>query len=403
MEQERFLALVPKFTASLGLPSALFIISEVIRSHRKGEGNPILRSIMFVSFYEALDALGWFLSSWAVPRGTFAWATGTQATCNFQGFLLQFVIGAPLNNCALAVYFFLAAKQFTHQMAHFEKAFVTIVFLYAFGTGISFMIMDLYNPIGAVCWVYGSPADCSGSTFRGGGDIECERGEDAWFFGMVFFYLPIWICVVVIVCLNIVIYGSLRGSGEEKWFAQQSIMYALAFCLTWAPSTTWSAMHWNNGPKYGLDVASAFFEPLAGFWNLLIFLRNRPASRKRLIAILSCRFQEAQQDEKESTNTDSKEESKDREDKQEESFREEEETAKTGGADIRKPPTQSHAPKLETVLMQKFRMHYAEVRTVVDEERNRLGMSRSDPVTLELQEACEEICDQISKHESSHH
>lgn len=49
-------------------------------------------------------------------------------------------------------------------------------------------------------------------------------------------------------------------------------------------------------------------------------------------------------------------------------------------------------PKLETLLMRKYKLHYAECRSVVAEERERLGMNRMAPLTPELQEACEQRC-----------
>ena len=66
------------------------------------------------------------------------------------------------------------------------------------------------------------------------------------------------------------------------------MLYFFAFVASWAPSTIWSAKHYNSGGTFGLDLAAAICEPLAGFWNLLIFLSNRPATRQRLWAALTC-------------------------------------------------------------------------------------------------------------------
>ena len=94
--QEQLLAVIPKFTALFGLPSALFVVWEVFSDHRRDRGNPINRALAGACSFLAMDAFGWFLSTWAVPEGSFAYASGTQGSCSFQGFLLQVVIGAPL-------------------------------------------------------------------------------------------------------------------------------------------------------------------------------------------------------------------------------------------------------------------------------------------------------------------
>jgi hypothetical protein len=89
----------------------------------------------------------------------------------------------------------------------------------------------------------------------------------------------------------------LKGTSESSWFATQSLLYALAFIVTWAPSTAWSALSWNSEGHFALDFLAALFEPLAAFWNLLIFLRNRPSAHRKLLNILCCKFSEGDDEE----------------------------------------------------------------------------------------------------------
>lgn len=104
---------------------------------------------------ELLDAIGWFLSTWAVPEGSFAFAAGNQASCSFQGFLLQIVIGAPLYNCALAYFFFLVVKFDTSSkdLARMEKYVHGLIITFAVGTSILLLPLEQYNHIGTVCWI----------------------------------------------------------------------------------------------------------------------------------------------------------------------------------------------------------------------------------------------------------
>jgi hypothetical protein len=289
-QQEAILAIVPKITAAIGFPSAVLLTFLIVMDHRHGKGTPMLRALLGVSIFEGLDAMAWFLSTWCAPYWTdFAFASGTIATCEFQGFWLQFVVGAPMCNCLLAYYFYQVAvyDRTANDIAGMEKYLLGGIVGYA--TITSFLLLGLkqYNHIGAVCWVIGSPPDCGNSIYKGGDEL-CERGDWAWLYGMVLFYIPLWICILLIIFYNIGIYRTLAGSGEAHWFAIQSFLYAVAFCVTWAPSTTWSGMMWNGGGGFPLDLASAICEPLAAFWNLLIFLRNRPNLRAKIFYYLCC-------------------------------------------------------------------------------------------------------------------
>jgi hypothetical protein len=294
-EQEKVLAIIPKFSASFGIPSAIFIIHEIITAHKRKEGNPILRAIAGASVFQFLDAIGWFLSTWAVPKGSFAFAAGNQATCSFQGFLLQIVVGAPLYNCALAYFFFLVVQfdKSSEDLAKIEKYVHSFIITFAVGTSILLLVLDQYNHIATVCWIVGSPHSCGNSSFnRSDEDIPCDRGDWAWLYGITLFYGPLYFCIVLITGFNVSIYIKLRGTRDASWFAAQSILYAMAFFVTWAPSTIWSTLSWNSGGYFALDFVAAMLEPLGSFWNLLIFLRNRPSSRKKLWNILCCKFGE---------------------------------------------------------------------------------------------------------------
>lgn len=109
--------------------------------------------------------------------------------------------------------------------------------------------------------------------------------------GMVSLYIPIWICIVLIIIFNVLILHNLQNADEAKWFTRQSFWYAAAFFVTWAPSTSWSAIQWNTpGGNFLVDVLAALFEPLWGLWNLLIFLHSHPKSRKRICKLFCCDF-----------------------------------------------------------------------------------------------------------------
>ena len=291
------LALIPKFTGSIGLFCSIFLITELIRDHVNKEGNAIKRALLGVCFYEVLDSFGWWLSSWALPSSTdFVWSVGTTGSCNFQGFLLQSAIGNPLNYVQLNYYFYLVAtkNRTIDNLGVREWKIHTLLAFYAFGTGLMLLFLQQYNPISQVCWVNGYPAGCQESVFGEQTDdaILCDRGVNAHIYGLVLFYMVLWICIIVITYFNLRIRNTLvkANSEDADWISTQALLFSCAFIVTWLPSTLWSVMTFATGGGFWLDLLAVIFEPMQGVWNLLIFLRNRPDTVERLYRVVSFQF-----------------------------------------------------------------------------------------------------------------
>lgn len=223
-QEEMVLALVPKFTGALGALGSLIILYNITHS----KGNPMLRALFGMSVFYLLDAMAWFLSSWMTPASDspYTWALGNVATCAFQGFWLQAVIAGPLYNTVMASYFFLLSCHGSSltKLCKLEPFLHAAVLLVALGTALAFLQYDLYNPIGNVCWVIGSPPSCGRSTFGDvNTEIPCDRGDYAWFYGMLLFYTPLWLCIILLIYFNIRIYTGVSGvsNDDAKWVAQQ--------------------------------------------------------------------------------------------------------------------------------------------------------------------------------------
>lgn len=297
--QQVALALVPKLTGTLGMASSMFIISEITRDFRNKESNPIKRALLAITVYEIMDTFGWWLSSWALPSDSdFVFASGNRASCNFQGFLLQMAIGAPLNNALLTSLFYLiVTKGYDNQkLQSIELKAHVGVFVFAFGSSILLLSLKQYNPINHVCWVNGSPSGCSESAFGGANIydedyVPCERGENAFFFGVGFFYVLVWIAIASVTVMNIKMRHTLikKKSADVGWITTQAMLYSLAFIVTWTPSTLWSIFNWFGGGGFWLDLLACIFEPLQGFFNCMIFIRNRPEAIERLRRIFACK------------------------------------------------------------------------------------------------------------------
>lgn len=90
------LAIIPKIGSALSIPSSMFIISESLSDHQRGKGTAIQRTLVGMSVVDVAASFAWFLSTWAVPKGTAPLSRGNLTSCNFQGFLLQLAVGVSL-------------------------------------------------------------------------------------------------------------------------------------------------------------------------------------------------------------------------------------------------------------------------------------------------------------------
>lgn len=152
--QQTVLALLPKFTSAVSFPCVMTLIYEVISDHRSGRGtSSIHRILVGMCVVDILASSGWFLSTWAVPKSSgWPFASGNVSSCNFQGFLLQLAIGAPLYNCSLALFYTMMIKKRWNreQLVQLERWVHGIILIFAVGTSILLLMLEQYNHIGAV-------------------------------------------------------------------------------------------------------------------------------------------------------------------------------------------------------------------------------------------------------------
>lgn len=211
------LALIPKFGATLSMFSSAFIIAESVEDHRKGKGTPIQRTLVGMSAVDIAATFAWFLSTWPLPKGTMPFAVGNTVSCNFQGFLLQLAIGAPLYNCSLALYYLLVIKfNWTNdQLVKIERYVHAFIMIFSVGTSILGLPLTMYNEVRTVCWVIGSPSECGHSSSIPS-DIPCDRGDWAWLFGILLFYGPLWLCVLLTIISMVMIYVQVRRTLQRN-------------------------------------------------------------------------------------------------------------------------------------------------------------------------------------------
>jgi len=154
LAKERALAICPKISASISMPCSFFIVCEVIHDHRtRGSTTSIQRTLLAMSCVDILASSAWFMSTWATPEENgWAYAAGNQRTCDYQGFLLQLAIGAPLYNSSLALLYLLMIKMrwTDEQLRRVEVWIHASILSFTIGTSIFLLQIEQYNHIGAV-------------------------------------------------------------------------------------------------------------------------------------------------------------------------------------------------------------------------------------------------------------
>jgi hypothetical protein len=152
--QQKALAVVPKFTSTLSITCSIVLVSEVLSDQRRGHGTSCIQRILLgMTIVDMLSSSAWFLSTWAVPKESgWPYAAGNQASCNFQGFLLQLAIGAPLYNSSLALFYTLIIKlRWTDkQLISIERSIHIFILSFAVGSSFLLLYLDQYNHVGAV-------------------------------------------------------------------------------------------------------------------------------------------------------------------------------------------------------------------------------------------------------------
>jgi hypothetical protein len=256
--------------------------------------NPIKKALLGVTFFELFGAFGWFLTGWALPKGTdFVFASGSMTSCNFQGLLFQLFLGAPMFNTLLQYLFYILVNgnHSPDQIVKIEKVSYTLIVAFTLVVSIVPLSLKQINPFSQLCWINGFPSGCSESVF-GGSDVPCERGLNAHWIGIIFFYVIIWSSMIIIIILNVMTLQTLlkkdSDTNSSQFVARQGRMYTAAYLITWTPSTIMVIMTYAGRGGFSYDILPAICEPLQGFWNMLIILQSNPSSVERLKSLLRC-------------------------------------------------------------------------------------------------------------------
>jgi len=182
----------------LSATGSLMIISQVSRS-KLNRSKPQQRLVLGISVFDFNTSVMWLFSNFFMPPGSALGAVGNQATCDAQGFIIQF-------SCTSGM-FYMCSLQLMYLWAitygWIEKKIRRLEpYLHGFSLGLSLIfattaeVLELYNPADWDCWIAPLPSDCVSSyqVKKGGTDLtetDCERGDNAEIYRWAFFLCTI--------------------------------------------------------------------------------------------------------------------------------------------------------------------------------------------------------------------
>jgi len=274
------------------------IVSQVLQS-KENRGNPQQRIVLMMSCLDLMVSGVWLFTDLLVPDWSedYYYHLGNQATCSFQGFIVQLSIGGVLTNASLSIYYFLVIVWGwkTRDILKVEPYLLALPLVWGLGTAIAGLVLDLYNPASWDCWIAAYPANCTQSHELKNTDeqTDCERGDNADIYQWAFFFGPLWASIgLVMICMFIVvskvrqverrtsvwIAESQRKMAHTKKIAVQSYFYVGAFLITWFWPTAARIVQLCNLeigiPAWMVTLAGCFI-PIQGFFNAVVYFRPR--------------------------------------------------------------------------------------------------------------------------------
>ncbi len=253
--------LAPRFTAGLSLVCSCTIVMLVSRLPRAKQ-TLYQRIIRLLSCTDMVTSAGYFAGRWMTPQH------GNKATCDVQGTIVQLNLCVVLWNACLTTNYLVRIVYGWNALR--ADALMPYYHMLSWGPGaviaLSLLAFGLYGDAGPWCWI----------------------SSDYVWARMALFYVPLWLMLSYTLCVMSVIIRHVRRidakfahlrrrEASSMRVTKQSVAYILGMLLTWlAGSANRVYQAVNSGHTTpGLSLSMAFFIPLQGFFNLLVYLYPR--------------------------------------------------------------------------------------------------------------------------------
>lgn len=313
-------AIASKVTASFSLIGSYVILREIYNDKQKqrSNSNVVIHNLLIsLSMADVLSSVCTLLGTLMTPAelSDYVWgAMGTVVTCELQGFLVVLgYMASPLFNCALAATYMCLIRYGKRdpQLQPYQKWVHSSLWGFSLFLAIVPLPNDWYNNGGDICWSAASPFYCPYED-----EVYCQRGDIyATIYGAALFvvipFVSFLFCGVVL-CLiwravrNMEDRARVYNSGwsteddesvesnddddessapspsraatdrtKSREMMKQGVFFILAFFVTYFPaSISWV---FEESEAFGilLFLSYSVLLPLQGFWNCLVFIRQR--------------------------------------------------------------------------------------------------------------------------------
>lgn len=234
-------------------------------------------------------------SSYWVTFGAALVPSRSRSYCQLQGFFAQMANVPTYYTAFLSVYFLLRVRyNITDEkiQTSYEPWFHTVSLLYPLVTAVACIPLGLYNPVFIGCHIEAYPQGCNRKS-----DIECERGSNALWYSWTFTMVPIFVIMATVLSSQALLYWTVRRqirsnlrysvaqrSNEQrmvKLVLEQSFCYVAAFMIPFLLPTIATVIELfqygglSDAKFFPLFLLMLFLYPLQGFFNCLVYLRQK--------------------------------------------------------------------------------------------------------------------------------
>uniref|UniRef100_A0A7S3DF01 G-protein coupled receptors family 2 profile 2 domain-containing protein n=1 Tax=Palpitomonas bilix TaxID=652834 RepID=A0A7S3DF01_9EUKA len=262
--EESALRLVAYISSALSMFGSAFIIFAILLSKVQRAKYPA-RLILY------LAVSNWFFSIttlFDIP------ALENTVDCTIQAWTISiFATQSYLWTLAITSSLLRAIIYKDKNIEKLEKVFIPLVWIFSVAISIPPQVFGLYGYSGGWCWI----VDFDFNT--------CTRQELGDLLRFACFYIPLWLCIVLVVTMSSVVLTSTRRqlslASKAKKLSMRAkfslyfhmLGYPLVMCLCWVFGTANRVVEavTDARPHIALLILQVFFSNLQGFLNCILF------------------------------------------------------------------------------------------------------------------------------------
>ena len=201
------LTILPKIPCLLSITGSSMILSTVLKSKRRKK-HTYQRIMAAMAFVDLNSSLGWFLTNFLMtyPNKLNIPSIGNSASCEVQGFVIQFCVASPLYNASLSIYYYLVLRKSwqLEKITRIEAILHGVPLFWGIGTAIVIASLHIIDEAAWNCWIQPRSA---------------KNTKLAKTLQFAFFYIPLWISMGVNVLSMYLVRKFLRKTEKDvaRW------------------------------------------------------------------------------------------------------------------------------------------------------------------------------------------